>query len=66
MNLLNNNYKWIHTFEEAAIIKTGAALWSLFTVALTHGSVTDPKQLWLQFRDAICDDLAHRLSNYSC
>jgi hypothetical protein len=62
MGLLEDDREWMLTFEEAAAIKTGAALRSLFVVALLHGSLAEPKALWEQFRAAICDDLPHRLS----
>jgi hypothetical protein len=62
MGLLEDDQEWLRTFEEAAHFRTGTYLRSLFTIALLHGSVTDPPALWAQFKHTICDDLPHRLS----
>jgi hypothetical protein len=63
MGLLEDDREWIKTFEEAGVFMKGSALRSLFVVALLHGSVSNAKALWEQFKDVICDDLAHKLSS---
>ena len=63
MGLLEDDREWIKTFEEAGVFKKGSALRSLFVVALLHGSIANPKALWEQFKDTICDDLARKLSD---
>jgi hypothetical protein len=41
---------------------TGSQLRTLFATILIHGTPTAPCDLWNQFKDSICDDLAWRIS----
>lgn len=63
MDLLEDDREYIKTFKDASILKKGSAWRSLFVIALLHGSVANPKALWEQFKDIICDDLAWKLFN---
>lgn len=47
--------------EEAAEMQTGRQLRQLFVTLLLFGSPSQPDQIWLTFREALCDDLQHRL-----
>jgi hypothetical protein len=41
---------------------TGSQLRTLFATILIHGVPTTPENLWDQFKDRICDDLAWKIS----
>ena len=43
-------------------MQTGTQLCSLFATILIHCVPTDPHNLWDQFKDKICDDLAYKIS----
>jgi hypothetical protein len=61
--LLEDDGEWRLCLEEAAAIQTGSQLRHLFTTLLLFCSPSEPKTLWLSFRDKICDDLRYRLRN---
>ena len=61
LGLLENDTEWRLCLQDASEIKTGAQLRHLFATMLLFCSPADPKQLWMQFRAQICDDLQHKL-----
>ncbi|MDQ1532071.1 MAG: hypothetical protein QOE37_2176 [Microbacteriaceae bacterium] len=60
--LLRDDNEWIQCLQEAGDMHTGTQLRTLFTTILIHGVPTTPENLWDQFKDRICDDLAWRIS----
>ena len=62
LGLLEDDYKWINYFTEAAVFATGAQLRSLFVTALVYGPVAEPVALWDRFKQSICDDLPRFLA----
>jgi len=44
---------------------TGSHLRTLFVTALIHSDLTQPCEIWKQFREKICDDLPYRLRTRS-
>ena len=60
--LLRDDQEWIQCLKEAADMQTGTQLRTLFATILLHGTPTSPDELWNQFKDKICDDLAWRIS----
>jgi hypothetical protein len=56
--LLEDDNEWIQCLQEAAHIQTGSQLRSLFATLLLHCHPTTPGDLWHQFKENICDDLA--------
>ena len=61
--LLEDDGEWEICLQDAVEIKTGSQLRHLFTTLLLFCSPAEPHQLWLKFRDQICDDLRHKLHN---
>ena len=59
--LLEDDGEWYICLQEASQIQTGSQLHHLFTTLLLFCSPSEPKTLWLAFRDKICDDLRYRL-----
>ena len=59
--LLEDDGEWRLCLQDAAEIQTGSQLRHLFTTLLLFCAPTTPKDLWLEFRPKICDDLRHRL-----
>ena len=59
--LLKNDNEWRQCLEEASLTHLGDSLRHLFSLILRHCQPSEPHVLWEQFRDQLCDDLAHRL-----
>jgi len=60
--LLRDDQEWIQCLDEAADMQVGSQLRVLFATILHHCTPISPHELWVQFRDKICDDLAHKIS----
>ena len=58
--LRHDRERWI-SFEEITVFASGHRL-LIFT--LLHGAVGDPRKLWDDFKDAICDDLPHAIAHF--
>ncbi len=61
MGLLENDNEWRQCLQEAAIMQSGAQLQSLFVTLLLFCQPAQPDELWEEFKENICDDLAHKL-----
>ena len=59
--LLEDDGEWVTCLQDASQMQTGTSLRQLFASLLLFCSPTHPNKLWTQFRDFICDDLAHRI-----
>jgi hypothetical protein len=59
--LLEDDGEWELCLRDAAEIQTGSQLRHLFTTLLLFCTPTQPDNLWITFRDKICDDLRHKL-----
>ena len=59
--LLEDDGEWVICLRDASEMQTGTSLRQLFASLLLFCSPTHPDKLWEQFRDFICDDLAHRI-----
>ena len=59
--LLEDNGEWRQCLLEASYMQTGGRLRELFATLLLFCSPTKPEQLWNEFREHICDDLAYHL-----
>ncbi len=59
--LLEDDNEWRQCLQEAGDMATGRQLRDLFATLLCDCTPSDPLQLWMDFRDKICDDLQHRL-----
>jgi hypothetical protein len=59
--LLQDDGEWRLCLEEAAGMHTGQQLRRLFVTLLLFGKPSQPDQLWILFREQICDDLTRRL-----
>ncbi len=64
MGLLENDNKWRQYLQEAAIMQSGAQLQSLFVTLLLFCQPTKPDELWEEFKENICNDLAHKLCQH--
>ena len=60
--LLQDDQEWKQCLQEAADMQTGLQLRTLFSTLLLHCNPTSPVDLWNQFKDQICDDLAWKIS----
>ncbi|GJE95688.1 ATP-dependent DNA helicase [Phanerochaete sordida] len=59
--LLEDDGEWRMCLRDATVWQTGSRLRQLFSMLLLHCDLTRPEELWLEFRESICDDLEHRL-----
>ena len=59
--LLDDNREWVSCFMDAVAFTSGHHLRILFSMVLIHGYVSDPLELWDEFKEHFCDDLQHRL-----
>ena len=59
--LLENDDEWRQCLSEASLTHVGESLRQLFSLILRHCQPSEPNVLWEQFRDNLCDDLAHQL-----
>ncbi len=59
--LLEDDGEWLICLQDAAEIQTGSQLRHLFATLLLFCAPAEPKKLWLQFQEKICDDLHHKL-----
>ena len=65
LGLLEDDREWIQCLEEAGDMQTGSQLRHLFATILLHCNPTSPGDLWIKFREKICDDLPHAVAqNY--
>jgi len=60
--LLEDDQEWRQCLREARHMATGYQLRHLFVTILHDCTPTDPRALWLEFADHICDDLARQLA----
>jgi len=60
--LLRDDHEWVQCLDEAAEMQVGSQLRTLFATILLHCEPTSPHELWNQFKDKICDDLAYKIS----
>ena len=58
LRLLEDDGEWIAMFTDGQEFMTGHALRHLFAMALQHTNITNPLQIWQQFGNSFCDDLA--------
>ncbi|CAG8727617.1 21811_t:CDS:2, partial [Cetraspora pellucida] len=63
LDLLENDNEWNRCLEEAAIIRSGAQLRSLFATILVYSTPTNPQNLWLLFYNNLCNDFHYQLHN---
>ena len=59
--LLEDDGEWRQCLREGSVMHTGSRLRQLFATILLFCNPSRPLALWEEFRDSICDDLAHRL-----
>ena len=57
--LLEDDGKWIAMFSDARQFRTGRAFPHVFALALQHTTITHPLAIGQEFREGLCDDLAH-------
>ena len=60
--LLEDDSEWHQCLREARFMATGYQLCHLFVTILCDCTPTDPRRLWEEFADHICDDLACQLA----
>jgi Helitron helicase-like domain at N-terminus len=60
--LLEDDSEWHQCLSEARHMATGYQLRHLFVTILCDCIPTDPRRLWEEFADHICDDLARQLA----
>src|SRR6266850_327637 len=61
--LLANDQEWSTCLEDAAAMHTGSQLRRLFATILMDCAPSHPGQLWMNFQEAICDDLKYALQH---
>ena len=59
--LLENDDEWWQCLEKASLSHVSESLRRLFSLILRHCLPFESHVLWNDFRDQLCDDLAHRL-----
>lgn len=61
--LLEDDGEWFLCLTEASQIQNGTSLRYLFASMLLFCQLSTPENLWVQFRDDLCDDLSFRVPN---
>ena len=61
LGLLQDDQEWFNYFTEAITFATGHSLRLLFSTGLIHEEISDPLELWNQFKEHFCDDLQYHL-----
>lgn len=64
LGLLRHEREWWIAFREITRFATGRQLRALFALALLYGVVGDPRRLWDDFKDDICDDLPVAIADF--
>ena len=62
LGLLEDDYEWRKCLEEASEMQLGYTLRMLFATIIFHCNPTSPVDLWIRFRNNICDDLLYKLT----
>jgi len=57
--LLADDAEWRTCMQEATVFTPARQLRALFATILAYNEVTDPLQLWNDFKNDMCDDLLH-------
>jgi hypothetical protein len=60
--LLEDDTEWKLCIQDASRMQTGTQLRNLFAAILIHSDPSDPKALWITFREYFCDDLKYQLT----
>ena len=63
LGLLQDDHEWIQCLTEAGQMQMGYTLRMLFATIIFHCNPTSPGILWDQFKQSICNDLLHKLTN---
>ena len=63
--LAEDDQEWYHCFNEAILFTPASGLRTLFLTGLRQRLITDPQQIWDQYRVSFCDDLYYYLSQTS-
>ena len=58
LNLLDDDSQWIATLQEASAFRLPKQLHFLFAAICCHCSLTDPGQIWQQFKQQMSEDFA--------
>lgn len=58
--LLVDDIHWSHCLDEAGQLKKPLAMRTLFAIIMVHGDPLDPAKLWLDYKDALSQDILHR------
>ena len=59
--LLEDDTAWQATLQEAAFSSGAKQMRDLFAVMLMTCEMSDPTELWLTFREDMCDDIIHQV-----
>ena len=65
MGLLLDDREWATALEEAAVFASGRRLRTLFAFILHFCAVGDPRKLWEDFKDPLCDDLPRAIARFA-
>ena len=61
LRLLEDDGEWIAMFRDGRAFMTGRAFRHLFALALQHTTLSNPLIIWEEFKEVLCDNLAHLL-----
>lgn len=64
LGLSRDDQHWLHTFRKVSSYASGASMRQLFITAMI-ADLNDARKLWEEFWDYLCDDLLHRMHQYS-
>jgi hypothetical protein len=59
LGLLENDQLWHDTLEEASLFKSSKSLRYLFAIMLHECCLSDPKELWVKYKEHLSEDLLH-------
>ncbi|XP_067939446.1 uncharacterized protein [Watersipora subatra] len=60
--LLEDDRQWRNTLQEASVSDSPSQLRNLFAIILISCNPSDPKQLWLDHRESMSDDVCRQLN----
>ena len=62
LGLLEDGAHWKATLQEASVSQSPSRLRDLFAIMITQcGEIPDPEELWMTFREDMCEDILYQL-----
>ena len=63
MQLLENDAHWDQTLNDAVISSKAQQIRTLFSIGISTSFPSNPIDLWIKYKDDMCDDILHQMRN---